>query len=626
MNDSKQTDLINMNDIAHILILYNYIQYSNGQLRYKNETIRHSNEHEYLLSYIRHVHIDEIHQQIDIEFLHDPNHFLQLPSNWYQEISRQNFNRSYIVDRLLNNGGIIKDDHLSFNHHSYALKFSSKEKENLIDSYVEFINNQGGIKYDNTTNLLLLENPSDGSELYLTKEHTKFIQQNQYRRQDMKYLLNKYSELKQDEFGNWLLYYNDQCVPINPVHEQVHIAHSKSDPNLKLLFPFNKSLRLIQKSSSTTTLDIQQPNEENDYAMDPILILANYIYRAGTIYQDEFGRLVIKLHRDEIVVPRQQAFNSILEINTSPNRTGTIIARLISRLGKVQSTKSGGLMITIGKGSLELSKEIIDQSKINLNLSNENLASSILPSKSSDSLASSRLTDNTKKSRSQTSLSIKPRLLIIRDNEITRFYLQYTYEEDRRSNSVMTLPSRYPVRPTQPRLIAPEHYRDITLRDASVHVRQEGENEVYYENLAQYLSTNQTDISSRIVRRMLKFTTRDEYFAYLHNQMSAINAEQLVQESEESFNEIPTRFTNIRVQTPDREINDMEDNHRRSPLGAFYNVSNGRTSNESFLYEEQEQYNHDFIERSASSSSLSSDMLITKTYPSNRTIPISQYN
>jgi hypothetical protein len=236
------------------------------------------------------------------------------------------------------------------------------------------------------------------------------------------------------------------------------------------------------------------------------------------------------------------------------------------------------------------------------------------------------LTDNTKKSRSQTSLSIKPRLLIIRDNEITRFYLQYTYEEDRRSNSVMTLPSRYPVRPTQPRLIAPEHYRDITLRDASVHVRQEGENEVYYENLAQYLSTNQTDISSRIVRRMLKFTTRDEYFAYLHNQMSAINAEQLVQESEESFNEIPTRFTNIRVQTPDREINDMEDNHRRSPLGAFYNVSNGRTSNESFLYEEQEQYNHDFIERSASSSSLSSDMLITKTYPSNRTIPISQYN
>jgi hypothetical protein len=233
--------------------------------------------------------------------------------------------------------------------------------------------------------------------------------------------------------------------------------------------------------------------------------------------------------------------------------------------------------------------------------------------------------DSTRKSRSQTSLSIKPRLLIIRDNQIngtTRFYVQYTYEEDRRSNSVMMLPSRYPVRPTQPRLIAPEHYRDITLRDASVHIRQEGENEVYYENLAQYLSANQTDLSSRIVRRMLKFSTRDEYFAYLHNQMSANQAEQLVQGSEELTQEIPTRFTNIRVRTPDREINEIEDNHRqssRSPPGAFYNVKNGRPSKESFVYE------HQFIERSVSSSSLDSDMVITKTYPSNRTIPVSQY-
>jgi hypothetical protein len=120
---------------------------------------------------------------------------------------------------------------------------------------------------------------------------------------------------------------------------------------------------------------------------------------------------------------------------------------------------------------------------------------------------------------------------------------------------------------------------------------------------------------------MLKFSTRDEYFAYLHNQMSANLADQLVQESEELPPEITTRFTNIRIRTPDRELNEIDDTHRersRSP-GAFYRVNNGRTSNESYAYE------HQFRERSVSSSSLDSDMVITKTYPSNRTIPLSQY-
>jgi hypothetical protein len=161
----------------------------------------------------------------------------------------------------------------------------------------------------------------------------------------------------------------------------------------------------------------------------------------------------------------------------------------------------------------------------------------------------------------------------------------------------MLLPSRYPVQPTHPYLIAPEHYRDMALRDASVHVCRQGENEVYYENLAQYLSTEQTDLSSRTVRRMLKFSSRDEYFAYLNNQISAIKAQQLVQESEE----------------PSDLIEDDNQQRSKSPV-AFYNVQNGTMINKSNIYDEQQE-RHNFssktMNRSASSSSLSSDMLIS---------------
>ncbi|CAF4329035.1 unnamed protein product, partial [Rotaria socialis] len=133
------------------------------------------------------------------------------------------------------------------------------------------------------------------------------------------------------------------------------------DPKLKLLFPFNKSLREIQKTPSTSTLNFLPPDASNGYAMDPLLMLANYIYRAGTIYQDDRGRLVIKMNEDEIVVPRIEAINAIETINTSPSRTGTIIARLIDRIGRVQSNRAGGLIITIGKSSFEIPKELIDR-------------------------------------------------------------------------------------------------------------------------------------------------------------------------------------------------------------------------------------------------------------------------
>ncbi|CAF0824791.1 unnamed protein product [Rotaria sp. Silwood1] len=1292
LNTSKTIDepeVIVMNDIARILLLYNYVQYSSGHLTYgtqrialdrneliwlrsivrgvriheqnretevdlfdgehtqvlrlpfehmpptndrnaianylfENGTVRYDidtgnyayryvqpdiplddeinsperiGQRQILSSHIRHIHVDEDKKRIELEFLHDRNHRLQLPSRWYRQAEAHRFDRSYIIDMLLANGGTIDHDTFVFNGQNYSLqvprisstsstipttnlqtlKLSTKEKQNLIESYVEIINKQDGIKRDNTNNLLLLENATDGSQLYLTPEHSQFIHQNKYRRQDVIHLLNKHGQIKQDEFGNWLLYYNNQYVQfpssiipqsstatnkanvlrslgqrfgrttsstnneddkdfrarlaqetenefferyhatinymyhhdlitcnrrlkliqlhfsnqtltipmdqlrsivdtrilnstnenqlpfqsqqlskwllknsdtisntrdgyiqlthknkvynlplINPnqtqsssqstlsaivqrfgltskdqsllsktdlstpdnqircanhllerldqlgcinidddtrtlilsmtpdkqqqmvinnpqlpvtkhtlidylvshgrfalssdrtdieyrhyhdgriyrfttfirdwntvfdetneqriirvlgeilslngrflqradrqiiislrngerfiipsdigsqligvvngrtiaellvtyaddIHEEqdgkylvitlgnqtlrlqqqkqlmssrqistITPVKSTIDPKLKLLFPFNKSLRQITKTSSTSTLNVQPPDASNGYAIDPLLMLANYIYRAGSIYQDDRGRLVIKMDEHEIVVPRIEAINAIETINTSPHRTGTIIARLIDRIGKVQSNKAGGLIITIGKSSFELPKELIDRAnqlhreiidkENDIPISDQDLVQTglngsmtlagrhnrqpngpaLLPllrlSKSVGSLSTStighpwftddqqmlytkdgrgdarylnldnyplswqkqahkhgvncevrtirnvapyldilgyvendpkkavtisdlarlhpemlnrgKLNDNlyltqleNDRAQTQTKLCPKPRILVMPDDETmlssnrkTRFYVQYMYEHDAVLGTdpayVMMLPSRYPVRPTRPQLIAPHHYRDITLREAPVYVHKKGDGEVYYENLAQYLSAEHPDVSSRTVRRMLKFSNNDEYLEYLSNKMPRAEAEQLVRESEEPPGEVPSRFSNIATRTSgsatnlvenDNDEEDLDedfddqfienDNRRRivSPH-TYYNIQNGTTNTydderRPVIYQNRQNSSSQppittskFVERSPSTSSLGSDMIIANTLPSRRTV------
>jgi hypothetical protein len=1148
----------------------------------ESDAAERDGQRQVLSSHIRHIHVDEDNERVELEFVHDPNNRLQLPSSWYRQALAHNFDRAYLIDMLLANGGLIDRDTFIFNGNSYSLqiprvsststpstnlqtvKLSSKQKQEIIENYVELINKQDGIKRDNTNNLLLLENLSDGSQLYLTPEHSQYIQQNQYRRQDVIRLLNKHSQIKQDEFGNWLLYYNNQYVqlppsiipstvtttsnmsnvirslgqrftrpqttaeddeqfrarlaketetefleryhgtidymyrhglivcnrrlklvqlhfsnqtltipldqlrsivdtrllnstadnilpfgsrqlsqwflknsdsisntregyiqlqhknklynfplinperepkstissiikrfgltsrdtsilskidlttsqnqlrcanhllekldefgsinidndtrtlilsmtpnnqqqliiknPIIPVTKQTLIDYLLShgrftlnfdrndveyrhyddgriyrfnsyihdwedalgetneqriirvlgeilslngrflqradrqiiislrngdrfiiprhigsqlmgpvngqtiaellvqyaddiheeqdgkylvitlsgqtlrlqqqkqlmsakekqqtttkpteDRKLKLLFPFNKSLRQIQKTPSTSTLNIQPPDASNGYAIDPLLMLANYIYRAGSIYQDDLGRLVIKMNEDEIVVPRIEAINAIETINTAPHRTGTIVARLIDRIGKVQSNKAGGLIITIGKSSFELSKELIDRAnqlhREALDFENDILVQdqdlvqaglngsmtlagrhtrqpygpSLLPllrqSKSVGSLSTSTIghpwftddqqmlytkdgrgdarylnldnytlawqkeahkhgvgcevrtirnvapyldvlgyTENDPKkavtineltrlhpeminrgkmldnlylsqlendrAQVQTTLCPKPRILVIPDDETmlssnrkTRFYVQYMYEHDAVLGAdpayVMMLPSRYPVRPTRPQLIAPHHYRDISLRDAPVYVHRKGEGEVYYENLAQYLSGEHHDLTPRTVRRMLKFPNGDEFREYLSNKMPAADAEQLVRESEEPPGEAPSRYVNITTRTGGSGTNLVEneegdfdedfedqvnenDNRRRivSPR-TYYNLQSGAN-----IYEEERRpviYQNaslkpptlKSVERSPSTSSLGSDMLIANTLPSQRAV------
>ncbi|CAF4360288.1 unnamed protein product, partial [Adineta steineri] len=180
INTSKPSDepeVIGMNDIARILLLYNYIQYSNGHISFgsqhialdKNELtwlrsivrgvrsdagnreteidlfdgehtqvlhvpyehmsptndqrvvadylfrnghVRYDvdtgnyayryvapdipledednsteriGQRQVLLSHIRHIHVDEENERIELEFLHDPNHRLELPTRWYRQ-------------------------------------------------------------------------------------------------------------------------------------------------------------------------------------------------------------------------------------------------------------------------------------------------------------------------------------------------------------------------------------------------------------------------------------------------------------------------------------------------------------------------------------------------------------
>lgn len=463
-----------------------------------------------------------------------------------------------------------------------------EEKTTLIDEFVEFLNDHDGIHYNNQTRRLILENPSDQSQLILSEDDSQWIKENQYRRRDVKDLLLRRAQLQQDEYHNWFLHYDDQWIPISLPKKRTGTTDTD---NLQLLFPFNPSLRLIEKTASNSTLDIPLSNRTT---VDPLLTLANYIYRVATIYQDESARLVIKMQEHEIVVPQQNAINAIQSINTAPQRTGTVIAKLIGQIGEVKSNGREGLIIRIGNSSFEIPKEsirgtesrtrrpvkttplpLLRQSKSASNLLSSpsetrqtlyskdgrgdprylNLDYRSYPERNpqrsvsidnltrSDSYTLSQQHSSSNENLRSTSSLLKPQLIIVPPDpsisnvdEQTRFYLQYIYEKDAPmqddSSGLMVLPSRYPIQPTQPQLIAPDHYRDQTLRNASVCVQQIDGEKIFYENLAQYLASDQPLISSWTVRRMLRFSSNNEYFNYLIKAMSPELAEHFVRTSQ----------------------------------------------------------------------------------------------
>ncbi|CAF3198165.1 unnamed protein product [Rotaria sp. Silwood2] len=227
--------------------------------------------------HIRHVHVDEKNKRIEVEFLDPTTKHLIIPSSWYQQIFTNNFDRNYIIDALLANNGIIDHDAFVFMGNVYSLKVPRvtktkldstpsqnlktttmllTQKNELIRRYVNFIIEQGGIKYDNRKNLFILENTDGGRQVYFTKDHSQWIRQNRCRRLDVIYVLVKHGQIIEDQSNNLLLYYNHQFIRLPS-----KIIQSSTFPLYNSDYTVDSSNRPLYRSKSSTIT-----SSENDEA------------------------------------------------------------------------------------------------------------------------------------------------------------------------------------------------------------------------------------------------------------------------------------------------------------------------------------------------------------------------
>ena len=144
---TKMTEKINLNDIAHILFFYHYVQYSSGQLTFPvQHMVVDTNELPWLQSIIRSIRPNEHAQETEIE-LFDGQHtqIIQIP---YEHMSPTN-DSQIVAYYLFQNGNIISDP--TSGNYIYLYIPSKKRistednqlKEDLIDRYVEYINDHG---------------------------------------------------------------------------------------------------------------------------------------------------------------------------------------------------------------------------------------------------------------------------------------------------------------------------------------------------------------------------------------------------------------------------------------------------------------------------------------------------
>jgi hypothetical protein len=199
----------------------------------QTQSPQRTSQRQLLSFHIRRIHVNEEKKRVEVEFLYEPLHGLVLPARWYPQLLAHRFDRNYIIDVLLANGGVIDRDTFFFMGHTFSLRgpriirsasasqsptyltatsLPSKQKYDLIRHYVDYISAHDGTKQDETSRMLILENAANGHRLYFTPEHSQFIRRNQFQRQDVIDLLVTHGQIKQDSYGNWFLYYNDQCI------------------------------------------------------------------------------------------------------------------------------------------------------------------------------------------------------------------------------------------------------------------------------------------------------------------------------------------------------------------------------------------------------------------------------
>ncbi|UJR32614.1 hypothetical protein I4U23_020074 [Adineta vaga] len=311
-------------DIDSGTYVYRYIE-PDVLLDEKTKSPERRRQHHLLSFHLRQIHVDKQNKRIMVEFVHEPNHHLVLPVHWYYRAEMHNFDRDYIIDILLANGGIIDRDTFIFMNEVYALRdthkitttsimtpstpmktlsLSMRQKHDLIRYYVDLIIENDGAKQDETSELVLLENPTDGCHLNFTLEDSHFIRQNQFQRQDVIHLLVKNAQIKQDKSHNWFLYYNNQYIKLP----------SSIIPSSSTVTSDERSSFSIQDLSQSLG-SITGNNIQSDNSFEQYHNIIDYMYRHGLITWDKDANL-IRLHfTDQTLLLPLNHLRSILDPN-----------------------------------------------------------------------------------------------------------------------------------------------------------------------------------------------------------------------------------------------------------------------------------------------------------------------
>ena len=257
-------------DVDHRTFAYRYIP-PDLLLDDQRDSSERISQRQLLSFHIRDIQVDQKKKSIRLQFHHRMNEDLILPTGWYDQIAEHRFDRDYILDILLANGGVVSRNQLVFMGRSFLLEesqndsifpsmksmnFSWKEKIDLIRRYINLIIEIDAVKKDQTNQLILLQNDADGRRLYFTPEHSSLIEKNQFRREDVIHVLLKHSQIKQDQYDKWFLTYNNQSIQLPssvlPTQRNDSRISSSSDqyrPRFDEVFPSNRTPANIKKDS-----------------------------------------------------------------------------------------------------------------------------------------------------------------------------------------------------------------------------------------------------------------------------------------------------------------------------------------------------------------------------------------
>lgn len=203
-------------DVDHRTFAYRFIP-PDPLLDDRRDSSERISQRQLLSFHVRDILIDPKKKSIRLQFRNRMNEELSLPTAWYEQIANHRFDRDYILDILLANGGVINRNRLTFMGRSFVLdesqtNFSWKEKMDLIRRYIHLIIEMDAVKKDQTKQLILLQNDADGKKLYFTPEHSSLIEKNQFRREDVIHILLKHAQIRQDQYDRWFLIYNNQSI------------------------------------------------------------------------------------------------------------------------------------------------------------------------------------------------------------------------------------------------------------------------------------------------------------------------------------------------------------------------------------------------------------------------------